>query len=231
MSIESLFDSYYERASIPARNTQFEQRQQGPFDIRQVEEDDEFRHLNHQVVTRENAAYCVWRHQDWMMGDQSMDVTHFIDGVALSMSIRYANDAVSTVKLSATRSDWMIPDPDSRLPYIFGRTDMEVWYTAKDDQLAIDRARLAYDQSNKHSFTVLGQNINKKSSAHLYRDVEYRAELDDGIRLVIDGKNPRKVNWRHSLSADDARALFEYAYGNDWLNGWEPVAKIVDIND
>jgi hypothetical protein len=37
------------------------------------------------------------------------------------------------------------------------------------------------------------------------------------------------VHWRQSLSADDARAIFKYARGYRWLEGWRPVADIVEI--
>ncbi len=231
MSVETLFDSYYERASVPLRNTRSGERKRGAFDIRHVIEDDEFRVLNHRIVCEAGAASSVWRQQEWGSGECSVDVTHFKDGIVNSVSIRYAGNAVTAVKLSITRADWLIPDPDHRLPYIFGRADMEAWYYTRKNQLVLTRARLAFDQSTKHTFTVLDHGVEKKTAAHLYREVEYRCALDDGIRLVIDGKNPRRVNWRSSLSADDARALFRYARGYRWIDGWVPVAEIVDTRD
>ena len=194
-------------------------------------EDDEFRVLNHRIVSMDGVASSVWRQQQWGMGECSVDVTHFNDGVVNSVSIRYAGNAVSAVKLSVTRTDWLIPDPDHRLPYIFGRADMESWYYTHENRLHLTRARLAFDHSTKHTFTVLDHGVEKKSSAHLYREVEYRCALDDGIRLVIDGKSPRRVNWRPSLSADEARELFRYARGYGWIDGWRPVAEIVESRD
>lgn len=231
MSVETLFDSYYERATIPLRYTKFSVRKRGPFDIRHVIENDEFRRLNHRLVCVDGAASSVWRQQEWGAGESSVDVTHFKDGIVNSVSIRYAGNAVAAVKLSITRADWLIPDPDLRLPYIFGRADMEAWYYTHKNQLVLTRARLAFDQSTKHTFTVLDQGVEKKTAVHLYREVEYRCALDDGIRLVIDGKKPRRVNWRSSLSADDARALFKYVRGYRWIDGWEPVAELVETPD
>jgi hypothetical protein len=75
---------------------------------------------------------------------------------------------------------------------------------------------------------VLDHGIEKKTAAHLYREVEYRCALDEGVRLVIDGKAPRRVNWRQSLTADDARALFRYGRGYRWIDSWRPVAEIVE---
>lgn len=231
MSLETLLDSYHERATIPLRNTTFSRRKRGPFEIRQVIEDDEFRVLNHRIVYRDGAASSVWRQQEWWNGDCSLDVTHLKDGIVNSVSIRYAGNAVSALKLSVTRTDWLISDPDHRLPFIFGRADLEAWYYAHENRLVLTRARLAFDNSTKHTFTVLDQGVEKKTSAHVYREVEYRCALDSGIRLVIDGKDPRRVNWRSSLSADDARALFKYARSYGWIDGWDPVAELVEIRD
>lgn len=231
MSLETLLDSYHKRATIPLRNTVFSQRKRGRFEIRHVIEDDEFRVLNHRIVYIDGVASSVWRQQAWGSGECSLDVTHFNDGIVSSISIRYGGYGVSAVKLSITRTDWLVPDPDHRLPYIFGRADMEVWYYTHENRLTLTRARLAFDSSTKHTFTVLDQGVEKKNSAHLYREVEYRCALDDGIRLVIDGKTPRRVNWRPSLSAADARTLFKYARGYRWLHGWDPVAEIVESRD
>jgi hypothetical protein len=108
---------------------------------------------------------------------------------------------------------------------------MESWYYTHDNRLVLSRARLAFDQSTKHSYTMLDQGVEKQAAVHLYRDVEYRCAIDDGIRLVIDGKSPRRVNWRPSLDADDARTLFKYARGYRWIEGWNPVAEIVNTRD
>ena len=231
MSLESLLDAYHKRATIPLRNTKFSQRKRGPFEILHVIEDDEFRVLNHRIVYRDGTASSVWRQQAWGSGDRSVDVTHFKDGIVNSVSIRYSGNFVSAVKLSVTRTDWLIADPDHRLPYIFGRADMEAWYYADKNRLVLSRARLAFDQSTKHTFTMLDQGVDKKYAVHLYRDVEYRCSIDNGVRLVIDGKDPRRVNWRPSLSGDDARAIFKYARGYRWIDGWDPVADLVDIRD
>ncbi len=233
MSLETLLNNYHERATIPLRNTTFSQRKRGQFEIRHVIEDDEFRVLNHRLVSRasDGTATSVWRRQEWGSGDSSVDVTHFSDGIVNSISMRYAGNSVFAVKLSVTRTDWLVPDPDRRLPYIFGRADIEVWYYSDKNQLVLTRARLAFDQSAKHTFTMRDQGVDKKKAEHLYRDVEYRCTLDDGIRLVIDGKNPRRVNWRSSFSAGDARALFKYTRGYRWIDSWDPVAEIVDIRD
>ena len=231
MSLETLLNSYHQRATVPLRNTKFSQRNRGPFEILHVIEDDEFRVLNHRIVYRDGTASSVWRQQAWVSGDRSVEVTHFNDGIVNSVSIRYSGNCVSAVKLSITRTDWLVPDPDHRLPYIFGRADMEAWYYTHENRLTLTRARLAFDSSTKHTFTVLDQGVEKKNSAHLYREVEYRCALDDGIRLVIDGKTPRHVNWRPSLSATDARTLFKYARGYRWLHGWDPVAEIVESRD
>ncbi|MEE8047085.1 MAG: hypothetical protein V3T49_09595, partial [Dehalococcoidia bacterium] len=152
MSAESLFDQYYERATLPIRNTEFAREQRGSLDIRQVIEDDEFRNLNHKIVLKNDKAFIVWREQEWGFGENTLDVTHFDDGVIRSMSLRYAGDSVTGLKLSLTRSDWLVADPDYRLPYVFGRTDMEMWFRAKDHFMALDRVRLAFDREEKHTF-------------------------------------------------------------------------------
>ena len=229
MSLETLLEKYHERATVPLRNTIFDQRNKGPFEILHVIEDDEFRVLNHRIVYRDGAASSIWRQQQWGSGDCSIDVTQFDGGVVNSVSIRYAGNAVFAAKFSVTRPEWLIADPDFRLPYIFGRTDMEAWYYTHENRLVLSRVRLAFDYSTKHTFTVLDQGVEKKTAVHLYRDVEYRCDLDDGIRLTIDGKSPRRVHWRQNLSADDARAIFKYARGYRWLGGWRPVADIVEI--
>ena len=231
MTVESLFDNYYERASLPIRNTTFSEQKRGDYDIRHVMEDDEFRNLNHLIVCKDGSASSVWREQEWGFGENSLDVTHFADGIVSSVSIRYTGDAVRGMKLSLTRGDWLIADPDYRLPYIFGRSDIEVWYEASDHQLKLTRVRLAWDKETKHSFTVLGHGIDKKKVAHLYRDVEYRIEMENGVRLVIDEKAPRQINWRPSITAEETVALYNYASGDTWIDGWDPVASIVDISD
>jgi hypothetical protein len=145
------------------------------------------------------------------------------------MSIRHTGEAIIGMKMSLTRDDWLVPDPDHRLPYVFGRSDIEAWYRTEDSRLVLSRARLAFDKSTKHTFTVLDYHINKKQAVHLYRDVEYRVDLEGGIRLVIDGKIPRNVQWRDSLDADEARVLYQYISGRDWLGGWEPLLKVVEL--
>ena len=231
MTVESLFDTYYERATTPIRNTTFSAHKRGGFDIRQVMEDDEFRNLNHLLVCKNGSAASVWREQEWGFGENSLDVTHFDNGIVSSISVRHTGDAVKGVKLSLTRGEWLIADPDYRLPYIFGRADIEAWYKVSEFQLKLERVRLAWDKPNKHTFTVLGQGIDKKRVAHLYRDVEYRVEMEDGIRLIIDEKTPRRIDWRPTMNTDEALALFEYVSGDSWIDGWDPVAKIVELSD
>ena len=231
MSVEALLDSYRQRATAPIRHTTFGERKRGPFDIFHVIEDDEFRVLNHRIVYRDDAASSVWRQQAWGSGDCSIDVTHFNGGIVNSISIRYAGNLVSALKLSITRTDCLIPDPDYRLPYIFGRADMEAWYYTDQNQLLLKRARLAFDGSTKHTFTMLDRGVEKMTAVHAYRGVEYRCFLDNGIRLVIDETPPRRINWRPDLSADTVRALFKYVRGYRWLEGWAPVADLVDTRD
>ncbi|MCZ6539497.1 MAG: hypothetical protein O6922_06695 [Chloroflexi bacterium] len=158
-------------------------------------------------------------------------MTQLKNGIVNQVSIRYAGNAVSALKLSLTRTEWLIPDPDYRLPYIFGRADMEVWYNTHENRLVMTRARLAFDNSTKHTFTMLDQGVELMTAVHHYRGVDYRCFLDGGIRLVIEGKDPRRVNWRPSLSADDARELFMYARSYRWLEGWNPVADVVESRD
>jgi hypothetical protein len=228
MSVESLFDQYYERATLPIRNTEFNREQRGVFDIRQVIEDDEFRNLNHKIILKDGVASSVWREQEWGFGENSLDVTHFSDGFVQSLSLRYAGDSVTGVKLSLSRHEWLEADPDYRLPYIFGRTDMESWFRASEMTMSLQRLRLAFDKETKHTFTVKDNGVDREKTEHLYKGVEYRIELSDGIRLVIDGKGSRKINWRTQFSADEVRALYEYASGEAWMDSWQPVADIVE---
>lgn len=230
MSVESLFDQYYERATIPLRNTEFYREQRGEFDIRSVVEDDEFRQLNHLIVLKDGAASSVWRQQEWGLGDSSVDVTHFVDGTVKSISLRYRDDSILGMKVSLTRNDWLIADPDHRLPYIFGRSDMETWYKVSDFQMNLIRARLAWDKETKHTFTVKDRGIDKKSAAHLYKDVEYRIQIDDAVRLQIEEKTQRDVSWKTTIGTADVLALYDYATDTrKWIEGWEPVAEIVEL--
>ncbi|WFG35759.1 hypothetical protein [Candidatus Lucifugimonas marina] len=228
MSVESLLDHYYERATIPIRNTKFGREQKGSLDIRHVVEDDEFRQLNHKIVLKDGVASSVWREQEWGLGENSLDVTHFEDGIVKQLSLRHTGDAVTGMKVSLTRGDWLMPDPDLRLPYIFGRADMETWYKAAETTMGLSRVRLAWDYETKHTFPVRDHGISKDKGEHLYKGVEYRIELDDAIRLSIDGKSSRKVNWRMEISADDVRSLFEYASDESWIDGWDHVANIIE---
>jgi hypothetical protein len=228
MSVESLFDQYYERATLPIRNTKFVREQRGALDIRQVLEDDEFRNLDHKIVLKNDAAFGVRREQEWGFGENSLDVTHFNDGIVQSLSLRYAGDSVTGMKLSLTRNDWLISDPDFRLPYVYGRSDMESWFRTSDFKMGLTRLRLAFDRETKHTFAVKDHGVDKKTAEHLYKGVEYRIELNDGIRLTIDGKSPRKVSWRSQYSAEEVIALYEYANTDQWMDGWEPVADIIE---
>jgi hypothetical protein len=231
MSVESLFDQYYERATLPIRNTEFAHTQRGSLDIRQVIEDDEFRNLNHKIVLKNGEAFTVWRQQEWGFGENTLDVTNFDNGIVQSLSLRYSGDSVTGLKLSLTRGDWLVPDPDFRLPYVFERSDMETWYTAGDLKLGLDRVRLAWDKETKHTFTVRDSGVDKNKAEHLYKDVEYRIEIDDGIRLTIDGKSPRRINWQTEFTSDQVLALYEFASTEQWMDGWGPVTDIVEKRD
>ena len=228
MSVETLFDQYYERATLPIRHTTFAHEQRGSLDIRQIEEDDEFRNLNHKIVLKDGVAHSVWREQEWGFGENSLDVTHFEGGVVHSLSLRYTGAGVTGLKLSLSRNDWLIADPDYRLPYVFGRSDMETWFRTSDLVMGLTRVRLAFDRETKHTFSVKDTGVDKKKAEHLYRGVEYRIEVDDAIRLTIDGKSPRKINWRTSISGEEVVALYEYANTDAWLDGWGPVADIIE---
>jgi hypothetical protein len=228
MSVEALFDSYYDRATIPLRNTEFQREQSGSIDIRQVVEHDEFRALSHKIILKDGVASSVWREQEWGLGETSIDVTQFEDGIVKQISLRYTGDSVTGLKISLSRDEWLIPDPDHRLPYIFGRADMETWYKANDFQMGLNRLRLAWDQETKHTFSVRELGVDKDKAEHLYRGIEYRIEIDDAIRLTIEDKGSRNINWRTSMSADEVRTLFEYANKEPWLSGWGPVAKIIE---
>jgi hypothetical protein len=228
MSVEALFDNYYERATIPIRNTKYGREQRGALDIRHVVEDDEFRQLNHKIVLKDGEASAVWREQEWGLGENSIDVTHFADGIVKQISLRHTGEAVTGLKISLTRGDWLMPDPDHRLPYIFGRADMETWYRASEFKMSLNRVRLAWDYETKHTYPVREVGVNRDKGQHLYKGVEYRIEVDDAIRLTIDGKSPRKVNWRTELTGDEVRTLFEYASGESWIEGWGPVAAIIE---
>jgi hypothetical protein len=105
---------------------------------------------------------------------------------------------------------------------------METWYKASDFQMGLHRCRLAWDHETKHTFSVRELGINKDKAEHLYRGTEYRIEIDDAIRLTIEDKGARKINWRTSLSEDEVRTLFEYASNEPWLRGWDPVSDIIE---
>jgi hypothetical protein len=228
MSVESLLDHYYERATMPMRNTKFGREQKGAFDIRHVVEDDEFRQLNHKIVLKDGVASSMWREQEWGLGENSIDVSHFEDGIVKQLSLRHTGEAVTGMKVSLTRGDWLIPDPDHRLPYIFGRADMETWYKASNYKMGLNRVRLAWDYEEKHTFPVRDHGVDKDKGEHLYKGVEYRIELDDAIRLSIDEKSSRKVKWRMEMTDDEVRSLFEYASNESWIDGWGPVADIIE---
>ena len=213
---------------MPMRNTKFGREQKGAFDIRHVVEDDEFRQLNHKIVLKDGVASSMWREQEWGLGENSIDVSHFEDGIVKQLSLRHTGEAVTGMKVSLTRGDWLIPDPDHRLPYIFGRADMETWYKASNYKMGLNRVRLAWDYEEKHTFPVRDHGVDKDKGEHLYKGVEYRIELDDAIRLSIDEKSSRKVNWRMEMTDDEVRSLFEYASNESWLDGWGPVADIIE---
>ena len=213
---------------MPMRNTKFGREQKGAFDIRHVVEDDEFRQLNHKIVLKDGVASSMWREQEWGLGENSIDVSHFEDGIVKQLSLRHTGEAVTGMKVSLTRGDWLIPDPDHRLPYIFGRADMETWYKASNYKMGLNRVRLAWDYEEKHTFPVRDHGVDKDKGEHLYKGVEYRIELDDAIRLSIDEKSSRKVNWRMEMTDDEVRSLFEYASNESWIDGWGPVADIIE---
>jgi hypothetical protein len=106
---------------------------------------------------------------------------------------------------------------------------METWYKASNEKMDLKRVRLAWDYEEKHTYSVRDVGVDKERGEHLYKGVEYRIELDDEIRLTIDEKSSRKVNWRTEMSGDEIRTLFEYANDESWINGWEPVAEILEV--
>lgn len=228
MSVETIFDQYYDRASLPVRNTEASRTQRGSLDIRQVIEDDEFRNLNHKIVLKDGVASSVWREQEWGFGENSLDVTHFKDGIVQSLSIRHTGAGVTGLKLSLTRDEWLISDPDFRLPFIFGRTDMETWFRTSDFEMDLTRLRLAFDRESKHTFSVRDVGVDKQQAQHLYRDVEYRIELGDRIQLTIDGKSPRKIDWRTKFTGDEVVRMYEYVSTEEWMDGWGPIADIIE---
>ncbi|HIF71592.1 MAG TPA: hypothetical protein EYQ61_03395 [Dehalococcoidia bacterium] len=228
MSVETIFDQYYERASLPIRNTESSRTQLGSLDIRQVIEDDEFRNLNHKIVLKDGVAASVWREQEWGFGENSLDVTHFKDGIVQSLSIRYTGAGVTGLKLSLTRNEWLISDPDYRLPFVFGRSDMESWFRTSDLEMGLTRLRLAFDRETKHTYSVKDIGVDKKRAQHLYRDVEYRIDLGDRIQLTIDGKSPRKIDWRTKFNGDEIVRMYEYVSTEEWIDGWGPIADIIE---
>ena len=228
MSVESLFDHYYQRATTPIRNTKFGREQRGSLDIRHVVEDDEFRQMTHKIILRDGVASCVWREQEWGLAENSLDVTYFADGIVSQVSLRHTGEEVTGLKVSLTRNEWLISDPDFRLPFIFGRSDMETWYRAKDFKMRLNRVRLAWDYVTKHTFPVRDYGIDKAKAEHVYKGVKYRIELDEVIRLKIDGDLTRNVEWRSELSGDEVRDLFAYATGESWMDGWDPVADVIN---
>ena len=117
--IKNLLDDYFDRAGQPLRNTEFKYKNKNNFNITHVVEDDEFRILNHRFLFSKDSIKSIWRHQDWMMGDRSIDFTFFYEKYVKSISVRYFEDTVLGIKISLTRHDWLISDPDFRLPYIY----------------------------------------------------------------------------------------------------------------
>ena len=228
MSVESLFDHYYERATIPIRNTNFGREQRGPLDIRHVVEDDEFRQMTHKIILKDGIASSVWREQEWGLGENSLDVTHFSDGIVSQLSLRHTGKGVTGLKISLTRNEWLISDPDFRLPFIFGRSDIETWYRASEFKMGLDRVRLAWDYDTKHTFPVRDYGVDKRKTEHVYKGVQYRIELDESIRLTIEGNSSRNVDWRTELTGDEVRGLFEYASDESWIGGWAPVADVIN---
>jgi hypothetical protein len=228
MSVEDIFDRYYDHATLPIRNTKFLREQRGSLDIRQVVEDDEFRNLDHKIVLKDGVAASVWREQEWGFGENSLDVTHFKDGIVQSLSIRHTGAGVTGLKLSLTRNEWLISDPDYRLPYIFGRSDMESWFRTSNFDMELTRLRLAFDSESKHTFSVKDSGVDKKQAQHLYRDVEYRIDVGDRIQLTIDGKLPRKIDWRTKLTGDEIVRIYEYVSTEEWIDGWGPIADIIE---
>ena len=76
--IKNLLDDYFDRAGQPLRNTEFKYKNKNNFNITHVVEDDEFRILNHRFLFSKDSIKSIWRHQDWMMGDRSIDFTFFM---------------------------------------------------------------------------------------------------------------------------------------------------------
>jgi hypothetical protein len=92
----------------------------------------------------------------------------------------------------------------------------------------LTRLRLAFDRESKHTFSVRDVGVDKQQAQHLYRDVEYRIEMGDRIQLTIDGKSPRKIDWRTKFTGDEVVRMYEYVSTEEWMDGWGPIADIIE---
>ncbi len=223
--IKNLLDDYFKRAGQPLRNTEIKYKNKKNFNITHVVEDDEFRILNHRFLFSKDSLRSIWRHQDWMMGDRSIDFTFFYEKYVNSISVRYFQDTVLGIKISLTRSDWLISDPDFRLPYIYGKSDIEMWYYLDKETLNLNlsKCRLAYDYESKHSVTLLDHGIEKNEGAYLYDKTEYRYSIDNDLNLYISDHNVDKFTFPMIIKNDNSQRIFIYLRSYGWLGGWNKI--------
>tara|TARA_Y100000768_G_scaffold375524_1_gene346435 strand:+ start:1313 stop:2005 length:693 start_codon:yes stop_codon:yes gene_type:complete len=225
MMIQNLLDDYFNRAGQPLRNTEINYKNKNNFNITHVVEDDEFRILNHRFLFNKKSIKSVWRHQDWMMGDRSIDFTFFYEKYVKSISVRYFQDAVLGIKISLTRPDWLIADPDFRLPFIYGKSDVEMWYYMDKEtlNLQLSKCRIAYDYESKHSVTILDQGVEKNEGAYLYKKTEYRYTLTDDLNLYISDHNIDKFTFPVLIENDNSKKIFNYLRSYGWIDGWDKI--------
>ena len=225
--IKNLLDDYFDRASQPLRNTEFKYKNKNNFNITHVVEDDEFRILNHRFLFSKDSIKSIWRHQDWMMGDRSIDFTFFYEKYVKSISVRYFEDTVLGIKISLTRHDWLISDPDFRLPYIYGKSDIELWYYLDKEtlNLHLSKCRLAYDYKSKHSVTLLDHGVKKNKGAYLYGNTEYRYSIDKDLNLYISDHNIDKFTFPIVIKSDNSKRIFTYLRSYRWLDGWKKIKE------
>ncbi|MBA31006.1 MAG: hypothetical protein CL748_00530 [Chloroflexi bacterium] len=227
--IKELLEDYFKRVEQPLRNTEVKYRNKKKFNITHVIEDDEFRILNHRFLFNNKSLMSIWRHQDWMMGDRSIDFTFFYEKYIKSISIRYFQNSILGAKLSLTRPQWLISDPDFRLPYIFGKSDIEMWYYLNKNtlDLQLSKCRLAYDYSSKHSLTILDHGIEKNKGAYLYKNIEYRYNLDKILNLDISDNEIDNFTFPITIQQNNSNLIFNYIRGYGWINGWKKINEFL----
>ncbi|MFL2665011.1 MAG: hypothetical protein ACJ0G8_03535 [Dehalococcoidia bacterium] len=227
--IKNLLKDYFKRVEQPLRNTKVKYRNKEKFSITHVIEDDEFRILNHRFLFSNKSLKSIWRHQDWMMGDRSIDFTFFYEKYVKSISIRYFQNSILGAKISLTRPHWLISDPDFRLPYIFGKSDIEMWYYLDKNtfKLQLSKSRIAYDYESKHSLTILDHGIEKNKGAYLYKNIEYRYELSKVINLNISDNEIDNFTFPITIEQNYSKKIFNYLRGYGWIQGWETINKFL----